>query len=32
MRHVQEHAAHLSMLLGQQSDAAPGWVGQVKRD
>ncbi len=29
MRHVQEHAAHLNMLLGQQTDAAPGWVGQV---
>lgn len=29
MRHVQEHAAHLSMLLGQNSDSAPGWVGQV---
>jgi hypothetical protein len=26
------HAAHLSMLLGQQTDATPGWVGQVKRD
>lgn len=32
MRHVQEHAAHLSMLLGQQTDAAPGWVGQVRKD
>lgn len=29
MRHVQEHAAHLSMLLGQKTDSAPGWVGQV---
>ncbi len=29
MRHVQEHAAQLSMLLGQQTGAAPGWVGQV---
>jgi hypothetical protein len=29
MRHVQEHAAHLNMLLGQQTDSAPGWVGQV---
>ncbi len=29
MRHVQEHAAHLSMLLGQETDSAPGWVGQV---
>ena len=32
MRHVQEHAAHLNMLLGQQTDSAPGWVGQVKKD
>jgi hypothetical protein len=32
MRHVQEHAAHLSMLLGQETDDAPGWVGQVMRD
>ncbi len=29
MRHVQEHAAHLSMFLGQKTDSAPGWVGQV---
>lgn len=29
MRHVQEHAAHLSMLLGQETDTAPGWVAQV---
>ncbi|NJO81932.1 MAG: DinB family protein [Blastochloris sp.] len=29
MRHVQEHAAHLSMLLGQHTDSVPGWVGQV---
>jgi hypothetical protein len=29
MRHIQEHAAHLSMLLGQNTDYAPGWVGQV---
>lgn len=29
MRHVQEHAAHLNMLLGQKTDSAPGWVGQV---
>lgn len=29
MRHVQEHAAQLNMLLGQNSDSAPGWVGQV---
>lgn len=29
MRHVQEHAAHLSMLIGQKTDLAPAWVGQV---
>ncbi len=29
MRHVQEHAAHLNMLLGQNIDDAPEWVGQV---
>jgi hypothetical protein len=29
MRHVQEHAAHLNMLLGQKTDSAPGWVAQV---
>ena len=29
MRHVQEHAAHLNMLLGQKTDSAPGWVGQA---
>lgn len=30
MRHVQEHAAQLGMLLGQKTGSAPGWVGQVK--
>lgn len=29
MRHVQEHAAQLNMLIGQHRDDAPGWVGQV---
>jgi len=29
MRHVQEHAAELNMLLGQKTGSAPGWVGQV---
>ena len=29
MWHVQEHAAQLNMLLGQNFDSAPGWVGQV---
>lgn len=27
MRHVQEHAAQLSLFLGQQGVAAPDWVG-----
>lgn len=26
MRHVQEHASQLCLILGQQTDAAPGWV------
>ena len=26
MRHVQEHAAQLNMLLGQNETSAPGWV------
>lgn len=26
MRHVQEHAAQLNMLLGQMIGSAPGWV------
>jgi len=26
MRHVQEHASQLSLLLGQRSGTAPGWV------
>ena len=29
MRHVQEHATQLNMLLGQKTGSAPGWVGQV---
>jgi uncharacterized damage-inducible protein DinB len=29
MRHVQEHAAQLNMLLGQKTGSTPGWVGQV---
>ena len=29
MRHVQEHAAQLNMLLGQKTGSAPGWVGQI---
>lgn len=30
MRHVQEHASQLSLILGQQFGAAPGWVTQAK--
>jgi hypothetical protein len=30
MRHAQEHAAQLSLILGQNIDSAPGWVGQAK--
>jgi hypothetical protein len=30
MRHVQEHAAQLNLLLGQQIGAAAGWVAQTK--
>jgi uncharacterized damage-inducible protein DinB len=29
MRHVQEHASQLSLLLGQRLDAAPGWVSRA---
>lgn len=29
MRHVQEHAAHLSLLLGQKTDSAPDWVSRA---
>ena len=30
MRHVQEHAAQLSLLLGQQIGAPARWVAQTK--
>ena len=30
MRHVQEHASQLSLILGQKTDSAPGWVVQAK--
>jgi hypothetical protein len=30
MRHVQEHAAHLNLLLGQKMVSAPGWVAKAK--
>jgi hypothetical protein len=30
MRHVQEHAAQLSLILGQRYGSAPGWVARAK--
>lgn len=30
MRHVQEHASQLSLILGQKTDSAPGWVAKAK--
>lgn len=30
MRHVQEHAAQLNLILGQKIGSAPGWVTRVK--
>ena len=30
MRHVQEHASQLSLILGQKTNSAPGWVTQAK--
>ncbi|HKY53565.1 MAG TPA: DinB family protein [Anaerolineales bacterium] len=30
MRHVQEHAAQLSLMLGQRVGSAPGWVSKEK--
>lgn len=30
MRHVQEHASQLSLILGQKTDSAPGWVTKAK--
>ncbi len=32
MRHVQEHAAQLSMLLGQEAGSAARWVARTKTD
>lgn len=29
MRHVQEHATQLSLLIGQKTGSAPGWVGMA---
>ena len=31
MRHVQEHAAQLSLFLGQQLGSAPGWVAKARK-
>jgi hypothetical protein len=31
MRHVQHHAAQLNLILRQQVDSAPEWVGKTKR-
>ena len=31
MRHVQEHAAQLSLFLGQKVESAPGWVSKARR-
>ena len=30
LRHVQEHAAQLSLFLGQRVGSAPGWVGKAR--
>jgi len=30
MRHVQEHAAQLNLILGQKVGSAPGWVSKAK--
>jgi hypothetical protein len=32
MRHVQEHAAQLSLFLGQQETQGPGWVSRARDD
>jgi DinB superfamily len=31
MRHVQEHAAQLNLILGQSGIAVTGWVGKAKK-
>ena len=30
MRHVQEHASQLSLILGQMSGSGPGWISKTK--
>ncbi len=32
MRHVQEHAAQLNLMLGQKIGSAPGWVTEAKSE
>jgi hypothetical protein len=32
MRHVQEHAAQLNLILGQKYGSAPGWVSSARSD
>lgn len=32
MRHVQHHAAQLNLILRQETDSAPRWVGKTKRN
>jgi hypothetical protein len=31
MRHVQEHASQLCLIIGQHTDAAPRWVGRARK-
>lgn len=30
LRHVQHHAAQLNLILRQETDSAPGWVGRAR--
>lgn len=32
LRHVQEHAAQLSLFLGQNVASAPGWVSKARKE
>jgi hypothetical protein len=32
MRHVQEHAAHLNLFLGQRTGSGPGWVTRARSE
>ena len=29
IRHVQHHTAQLNLILRQETDSAPGWVGKA---